>query len=90
MDDVNSESHAPLPVEPRGIKREHSEDPDEKATSSPEKKMLKLTPSPTKPSPAKPSTPRKMKSATSNGSVGKAASPSKAAGSQKITKFFGK
>jgi hypothetical protein len=84
----NTESNAPLPASPpRGVKREHSNDPDRESASPPEKKMLKSMP--IKQSPAKPT--KKMKSATSNGSAGKMASPSKAAqGTQKITKFFGK
>lgn len=86
-----TESNAPLPARPRGIKREHSVESDDGSSSSPKKSPLKasLFNRPTKLSPVKPA--KKMKSATSNGSAGKAASPSKGAqGTQKITKFFGK
>lgn len=82
-----TESNAPLPSSPRGIKREYSNGTDEQLTASPEKKMFKSPRA--QQSPAKPA--KKMKSAMSNGSAGKSASPSKAAqGTQKITKFFGK
>lgn len=87
-DEKSTEDNAPKP-EPvtespsQGIKREHDE--IEPAASSPVKKEK---PTPT-PSPAKPPA-KKMRSATSNGSVAK--SPSKPAGdgSKKITAFFGK
>ena len=79
----NTESNAPLPSSPRGLKREHSDDADEKVILSPDKKLSTPKHSPSKPA-------KKMKSATSNGSAGKMGSPSKEAGTQKITKFFGK
>ena len=83
----NTESNAPLPGSSRGIKREHSDAAEDLPVPTPEKKKMVNSPHP-KPSPAKPA--NKMKSATSNGSAGKLASPSKEAGTQKITKFFGK
>jgi hypothetical protein len=85
-----TESNAPLPASPRGIKREHSDEQNDDVTS-PHKKKLLISPradGQTKLSPAKPT--KKMKSATNNGSAGKGANPSKAAGTQKITNFFGK
>jgi hypothetical protein len=86
-----TESNAPLLASPRGVKRERCDVSNDSMSSPPEKKHLS---SPSidrqmKLSPMK--TPKKMKSATSNGSAGKISSPSKAAqGTQKITKFFGK
>jgi len=82
-----SENNAPLPSSPRGIKREHSKDDENEAEAKARKISPEATRAPNK-SPTK--TGRKMKSATSNGSVSRS-SPLKAEkGTQKITNFFGK
>jgi len=83
------ENNAPLPSSPRGVKREHSQNEDGDAPTSPiEHKIPKVEQYSPKMGKASPKPARKMKSATSNGSK---SSPLKApAGTQKITKFFGK
>ncbi|KIW07622.1 uncharacterized protein PV09_01569 [Verruconis gallopava] len=79
----------------RGIKREFSDEvaEDNRSLFSPEKTPTLESPRSTKQlkmSPIKQS-PKKMRSATSNGSAGKGGSPAKSdRGTQKITKFFGK
>ncbi|KAH7348006.1 hypothetical protein BKA66DRAFT_432732 [Pyrenochaeta sp. MPI-SDFR-AT-0127] len=98
-----TEDNAPLPVpvetnshlgdEPKGIKRERSEEHVQGGTADagPQAKRSKPTrfASPTKSPAKKPATPAKKqgtRSATSNGSAAK--TPSKADGSRKITSFF--
>lgn len=94
----NSESNAPLPVQPPAPKRTHDktlDDGDATTTDSPSK-VPKTSQGSTAASTSTPSKPgRKVRSATSNGTVTKS-SPAKAVkgspakGSQKITNFFGK
>lgn len=96
-----TESNAPLPAPPRGIKRDHS-DGEGKLQSSPrkktaqssqgsmQKKSLPAQPSPAKPSPAKSA--KKTRSSITNGSSSMSSTSAKSAaqGTPKITKFFGK
>lgn len=87
-DEESTEDNAPKPMPltespTKGIKREHDE--VDQASKSPIKKEK---PTPT-PSPAKPPA-KKMRSATSNGSVTKSPAKPAADGSKKITAFFGK
>ncbi|EKG14456.1 hypothetical protein MPH_08305 [Macrophomina phaseolina MS6] len=102
-DKDGTEDNAPLPTIPagdqdkRGIKREHEDADDESETpgSPPLQKAAKrnaINASPDKSKATKGSTksPRKTRSATSNGSAQRG-SPAKASdGSRKITAFFGK
>ncbi|KAE9965018.1 hypothetical protein EG328_010034 [Venturia inaequalis] len=82
-----SENNAPLPSSPRGVKREHGKDDEDREGES---KVRKTSPdetgSPEK-SPAKAG--RKMRSATSNGSASRQP-PKGVKGTQRITNFFGK
>jgi hypothetical protein len=93
----NTESNAPLPKDPptspesngKSLKRERDDDALDARRSPSLHKAQKLSPSvfPSKPKTSPKKGGKKSHSATSNGSVTKS-SPSKAAGSQKITSFF--
>lgn len=89
IDSRSSENNAPLPISPRGIKRERSDQSEVVGKpASPEHKLLKTVEKSPRSSASSAPSARKMKSATSNGTK---ASPSKPpAGTQRITKFFGK
>ncbi|PMD45195.1 DUF159-domain-containing protein [Hyaloscypha variabilis F] len=89
VDHNGSEDNAPLPVPKEGakhgVKRELEDVPDEELA----KKAAKTSASPSKASPP-PKPARKTRSATSNNTASPSKSTTKAKGSQKITKFFGK
>ncbi|KAF2426493.1 DUF159-domain-containing protein [Tothia fuscella] len=85
----SSENNAPLPGSPRGVKREHSDEENGHGEILPtQHKLPKIEPKSPSSSPAKPNP--KMKSATSNGTKASPIKKKSEAGTQKITKFFGK
>lgn len=76
------ENNAPLPSSPRGVKREHSKDEEEREGESKASRTATPVKSPTKAG-------RKTRSATSNGSASRPP-PKGEKGTQRITNFFGK